>query len=246
MEENECMVCFSIYDDKDRRPRFMPCGHTSCSKCLEEAITKNSKMCPKCRRNYQASNVKDLPVNFSLMGLVTSLNIPERLPECNEHQLPVSHRCSTHKIWVCESCQNEDHSPVSCKIITMSEELKIKKATQLDQSQPLLKTFEEKCKQTDDSKTKCKKLIEENDEEIIRLETMVKILQDEIQKRKTSKVQMENNYSMFDQKLETIKDKRSSYDNAVTSLQSSETIKGVSKCSVEVKNEAKKIPLISK
>ncbi|CAL4179735.1 unnamed protein product, partial [Meganyctiphanes norvegica] len=117
MEENECLVCFSIYDDKDRRPRFMPCGHTLCSLCLGRAITENSKACPKCRRNYPASDVEDLPVNFSLMGMVTSLSISERLPECPEHQLPVSHRCTTHKCWVCQSClSEEDHSPGSCKI----------------------------------------------------------------------------------------------------------------------------------
>ncbi|CAL4083567.1 unnamed protein product, partial [Meganyctiphanes norvegica] len=244
-EENECLVCFSIYDDKERRPRFMPCGHTLCSSCLEKAITENSKTCPKCRRSYTASNVENLPVNFSLMGLVTSQNTSDKFPECTEHLLPVSHKCTTHKIWVCESCQSEDHMPVSCKMIAIREELKRKKETQLDQSQPLLKTFEETCKKTDDRKIQCQKFIEENDKEIIRLETMVKRLQDEIQRKRTSKVQMENNYSIFDQKLGTIQRKRSSYDKAVTSLKSSETIRGVSKCSVEVKNETKKLQLVS-
>ncbi|CAL4125484.1 unnamed protein product, partial [Meganyctiphanes norvegica] len=67
MEETECIVCFSHYDEEEHRPRVMPCGHTLCSDCLERAIREDSKMCPKCRARYSASNVDDLSVNFSLM-----------------------------------------------------------------------------------------------------------------------------------------------------------------------------------
>ncbi|CAL4184405.1 unnamed protein product, partial [Meganyctiphanes norvegica] len=241
MDENECIVCFSIYDDKERRPRFMPCGHTLCSSCLEKAISDNSKMCPKCRRKYQASSMNDLPVNFSLMGLVTS----ERLPECPEHQLPLSHRCTTHKAWICQSCLTEDHSPGSCNIITLREELSIKKSAQLDLAQQLLNKFEEKCKKSDDSKHPYLKLIEESEYDILRLEAIVNDLQAEIHRKRTFKAQMENNYSMFEYKLSIIRGKRSSYDAVVRSLKSSETLKEVSRCSVEVQKEAKKLQLIA-
>ncbi|CAL4118821.1 unnamed protein product, partial [Meganyctiphanes norvegica] len=138
-----------------------------------------------------------------------------------------------------------DHSAEVCKIITIKEELNIKKSTKLNQSKPLLNTFEETCKKTNDSKKLCKKVIEENDEEIIRCETMVKSLQEDIQRMKTCKLQMEKNYDMFDQKIEALKGKRRSYDKAVTSLKSSETIREVSRCSIEVQNEVEKLESIS-
>lgn len=271
MEEYECMVCFSHYDDDKHRPRCMPCGHTMCSKCLEKAIKEDSKMCPKCRRHFLASNLNDLPVNFSLESLVKLMNIQkctqseivkesvehqlpvnqrpsevDKLPECVEHQLPLSSRCSTHKSWICESCINEEHSPQSCKIITITEELNIKKSRQFEQSSLLLNIFKESCNKSDDCRKHFKKLIEENDKEVLKYESWVKILQDTIQETQSKNMQMVNSYSIFDQKMKTLKDKRSNYDEAVKSLLSSETIRGVSSCSVEVQNEAKKLQSISK
>ncbi|CAL4177720.1 unnamed protein product [Meganyctiphanes norvegica] len=216
-----------------------------CSLCLERAIIERSKTCPKCRTPYSASNIKELPVNFSLEGLVKSLSISDKLPECTEHQLSVSHRCSTHKVWVCKSCLTEDHSAELCKIITIREELNIKKRKKVNQSKPLLNRFEKTCKKSNDCQKQCQKLMEENDEEIIRYETMVKRLQEDIRRKKTSKWQMQTNYELFGKLFETLKGKRRSYDRAVTSLKSSETIREVSRCSIEVQNEIEKLQLIS-
>ncbi|CAL4142357.1 unnamed protein product [Meganyctiphanes norvegica] len=223
----------------------MTCGHTMCSLCLERAIIEQSKMCPTCRTPYSASRVKELPVNFSLEGIVKSLSTSDKLPECTEHQLPVSHRCSTHKAWVCQSCRKEDHSSKVCKFITISEELNIKKDIKLAQTQHLLNKFEEACKQSNECKKQCKKVMEESDKEIIRYETMIKRLQEDIKKKKTIKLQMEKYYNMFDQKIETLKCKRRSYDNAITSFKSSETIREVSRCSIVVQNEVEKLQSIS-
>ncbi|CAL4174795.1 unnamed protein product [Meganyctiphanes norvegica] len=245
MEDSECIVCFSKYNDEEQRPRSMPCGHTMCSLCLERAILEQSKMCPKCRTPYSASSVKELPVNFSLEGLVKSLSTSNKLNECTEHQLPVSHRCTTHKAWVCKICLLEDHSEELCKIITIWEDFNIKKGTKLNKSKPLINKFEETCQKINDCIKLFKKVIEENDEEIIRCETLVKRLQEDIQRKKTSKLQMEKNYDMFGQKIKALKVKRRSYDKAVTSLQSSESIREVSRCSIDVQNEVEKLQSIS-
>ncbi|CAL4224504.1 unnamed protein product, partial [Meganyctiphanes norvegica] len=245
MEDSECIVCFSKYNGGEQRPRSMPCGHTMCSLCLERAIIEQSKMCPKCRTPYSASSAKELPVNFSLEGILKSLSTSDKLNECNEHQLPLSHRCTTHKAWLCKNCLLEDHSEEVCKIITICEDLNIKKSTKLNKSKPLLNKFEETCKKTNDCKKLCKKVIEEKDEEIIRCETLVKRLQEVIQRQKTSKLQMEKNYDIFGQKIEALKGKRRSYDKAVTSLKSSETSIEVSRCSIEVQNEVEKLQSIS-
>ncbi|CAL4230361.1 unnamed protein product, partial [Meganyctiphanes norvegica] len=176
MEENECIVCFSRYDDKEQRPRVLHCGHTLCSKCLKTAIRGNTKMCPKCIQKYSALNVKDLPVNFSLENMMKSANTSDKLPECAEHQLLVSHRCFTHKAWVCQSCLKEDHSSEACTIITINEQLDIKKSTQLAQCQPFIDAFREICQRSNDCKKQCQKRMEENYEEILRNESIIKRL----------------------------------------------------------------------
>lgn len=100
MEATECIVYFSRFDENLHRPRSLPCGHTECTECIENAIEIMSKECPKCRAIYAASNVNDLPVNFSLEGIIKVLNVSKKnegneLSDCNEHQLPLISRCST-------------------------------------------------------------------------------------------------------------------------------------------------------
>ncbi|CAL4234348.1 unnamed protein product, partial [Meganyctiphanes norvegica] len=215
-----------------------------CTVCLETAISQQSRKCPKCRAPFVAATVKNIPINFALEDVMKLLDGSKKskrndLPECTEHQLTVSHKCSTHKAWVCQSCIKEDHSSEACKIITISEELDIKKSTQLNQSQPLINKFEETCKKSDDYRKHCKKVIEENDAAIVRL-------QQEIQRKTNSKLQMEKSYAMFDQKLEMLKGKGSSFEKALASLKSSESIRGVSRCSVEVQMQAENLHSISK
>ncbi|CAL4083125.1 unnamed protein product [Meganyctiphanes norvegica] len=259
------MVCFSRYDDEEHRPRSLPCGHSMCTECLDTAIRKQTRMCPKCRTVYSASNVKEIPVNYPLESVVELLSIskntkgdepPELLripkdtkenefPECPEHQLQVSHRCSTHKAWVCQSCLAEDHSSKACKIITVNEELNIKKSIQIDQTKSPVNAFEKTCKKVEYTKKQCKKLMKECDKDIVKTEKAVQIFQENIQRKKNSRMQMDVNYASFCEKLGKLKSKRRVYDQAVTSLKTSETIKGVSQCSIEVRNETAKLQLLS-
>ncbi|CAL4117193.1 unnamed protein product, partial [Meganyctiphanes norvegica] len=272
MEGIECIVCFSQYDEKEHRPRVMICGHTLCSLCLERAIREDGKKCPKCRKLYSASHVEELPVNFSLECVVKSLKISkstkevkpmectkhklpvkpnnsenakvEKLPECPEHQLAVSHRCSAHKSWICQSCLIEDHSSGSCKIIPISEELNNKKSRQLVLAEPYLNRFEESCKKAKGYKEQYKKLIEGYGEDINIHERLIERLQEEIQRLKNSRMKIEGKLDIFDKKLGYLENK-SSYDQAVISLRSSTTIRDVSKCSVNVQNEAEKLKALS-
>ncbi|CAL4141465.1 unnamed protein product [Meganyctiphanes norvegica] len=207
-------------------------------------------MCPKCRTLYTASNIKDIPINFSLESVLNLLDISKStkandLPECIEHLLQVSHRCSTHKAWICKRCVREDHSMQSCKIISVSDELDIKKAMQVDQSNPLLNTFEETFTKSDDCKNLYKQLLKECDEDVIRYEKMTKKLQEKCEKVKKSRKQIEERYENFGQMLDKQKFKKRVFDKAVTSLRSSETIREVARCSVEVQTEAEKLQLVS-
>ena len=137
--------------------------------------------------------------------------------------LPVNHRCTMHKSWLCQTCL-EDHSQVSCNLITIEKELKNRKSVQLDKVKLFQDGFEEAYKDAEDCKHQYKRQIEENIEEITNYDAMVKRLQEKIKRKRIIQVQLEFRYATYDKKLERLKDKKSPYDKAITSLMTSETM----------------------
>ncbi|XP_034236826.1 uncharacterized protein LOC117642615 isoform X2 [Thrips palmi] len=61
----DCDVCLESFNDKDRRPKCLPCGHTFCLRCVTQ---QKDKKCPIDRKAYRpvASN---LPDNFKIIEL---------------------------------------------------------------------------------------------------------------------------------------------------------------------------------
>jgi len=46
-EEGDCALCFFAFDSTYRRPLLMPCGHSVCQECVEEAQKKGETIeCP--------------------------------------------------------------------------------------------------------------------------------------------------------------------------------------------------------
>ena len=52
-----CPICYDHYNDKDKIPRIVQCGHTFCQNCLMDLRTSNILTCPTCRK-YFAPDVK--------------------------------------------------------------------------------------------------------------------------------------------------------------------------------------------
>ncbi|CAL4204064.1 unnamed protein product, partial [Meganyctiphanes norvegica] len=194
MEESECIVCFSQYNEDEHRARCMPCGHTMCSKCLKKTIREVSKMCPKCRQHFTAARLEELPVNFSLEGMIKS-----------------------------------------------SKSLK----TQLELAKPCISIFEESCKKAEECKKQSQKIFKEYEEAIIRKENIIAKLQEEIKTQKNARRKMEEKVVVLDEKLSGLKEKRNSYEQAITPLNISESIREVFRWSVEVQNEAEKLISVS-
>ena len=66
----KCSICYGDYNDKDKCPRFLGCGHTFCSRCLERLLAGNT-ICPKCRKQGTVpSGVEGLLKNFALLDIV--------------------------------------------------------------------------------------------------------------------------------------------------------------------------------
>jgi uncharacterized protein YbaR (Trm112 family) len=62
-----CPICFDTFNDKDKIPRILQCGHTFCQSCLMDLRTSNILTCPTCRK-YFSADVKQLIKNFTILG----------------------------------------------------------------------------------------------------------------------------------------------------------------------------------
>jgi hypothetical protein len=94
----ECGICFESYssnnnkassssssssnnsnsnsnDQHNRVPRVLPrCAHTFCTSCIQQLIQSSTIVCPFDKRKFQASSVKDVPINFALCELIERID----------------------------------------------------------------------------------------------------------------------------------------------------------------------------
>ena len=76
----ECSVCIQLYDGTSRKPRMMSCGHTYCEECLAKLYNKPDIRCPTCRKRETRRNMRNLPLNYSIISLIDVI-----CQECNEY-----------------------------------------------------------------------------------------------------------------------------------------------------------------
>ncbi|UJR23538.1 hypothetical protein I4U23_026527 [Adineta vaga] len=65
----ECPLCLDRFD----QPRLIPCGHTYCTKCLNELCAGNDAIiCPQCRRQHDvpSAGINVFPRNLSYQQLL--------------------------------------------------------------------------------------------------------------------------------------------------------------------------------
>ncbi|CAH3185005.1 unnamed protein product [Porites lobata] len=99
----ECSICFERYNDENKCPRLLSCGHSFCSCCLERLLRGNTIDCPKCRNPVAVpSGVHGLLKNFALPDIVN-----ETAPK--QHAGNTGHT-GTHE---CEAC-GEKHPANFC------------------------------------------------------------------------------------------------------------------------------------
>ena len=99
----ECSICFEGYNDEDKSPRLLSCGHSFCSRCLERLLRGNTIDCPKCRNPVAVpSGVHGLLKNFALLDIVNE-TAPKQHAENTDHT-------GTHQ---CEAC-DERHPATFC------------------------------------------------------------------------------------------------------------------------------------
>nr|XP_045590114.1 E3 ubiquitin-protein ligase TRIM21-like [Procambarus clarkii] len=80
----ECSVCFNDYDDNQLRPRTLPCYHTFCSQCIDNAIKNGQLTCPRCHARHAAKAATQFLISYSMEALVRKLKDIQRTQEKTE------------------------------------------------------------------------------------------------------------------------------------------------------------------
>ncbi|KAK4310817.1 hypothetical protein Pmani_017642 [Petrolisthes manimaculis] len=62
----ECGICFTLFDDIERRPRTLPCGHTFCTSCLIVLLETKNLTCPSCRVKHQTTTINKIPISYTI------------------------------------------------------------------------------------------------------------------------------------------------------------------------------------
>lgn len=89
----DCKVCFNTFNEADRRPRNLPCGHAYCSLCIGDMIKDACLSCPSCRTDHEATDANQFPVAYMLEEVVKKLSgiqITPTAPTCEEENTVAS------------------------------------------------------------------------------------------------------------------------------------------------------------
>ena len=100
----ECTICFERFNDENKCPRMLSCGHSFCSCCLERLLRGNTIDCPKCRNPVVVpSGVHGLLKNFALLDIVNE-TAPKQHAENTGH-------VGSHE---CEACDEKHPANFCC------------------------------------------------------------------------------------------------------------------------------------
>lgn len=96
VEDTECAVCFSTYDNVFKTPKLLACGHTFCLECLARINVTSPELktlsCPVCRK------LTDLPHGQDLPRLGNNEDIIGKLPADMQRALSIRFKRSQGKL----------------------------------------------------------------------------------------------------------------------------------------------------
>ena len=86
----DCSICLEKYNNKEKLPRILACGHTFCTSCLQKIKEKNNAekqiKCPlDSKIGFETDKIEDIPINRVVVDLI-ELNIDEKLNNENNQK----------------------------------------------------------------------------------------------------------------------------------------------------------------
>ena len=114
-DELTCIVCMEQYNNSERRPKLLLCGHTFCRACTmqyaDQHLHRTLFQCPLCKKNITIGpdGVDGLPNNLicvSILDRMKKLALTRSVekPPCKEHGTSSDHVCLTCEEVLCSKC----------------------------------------------------------------------------------------------------------------------------------------------
>jgi len=113
-----CKICTFPYNDDERKPLFLFCGHTFCAKCVETMISNPivslrnppALHCPnRCDKIVPFPNISKMRINWDLLSMVEYAASKES-KFCEKHQHKrLKYFCTQDKAYICSSCLLAEH-----------------------------------------------------------------------------------------------------------------------------------------
>jgi hypothetical protein len=114
-----CSICMETYNDSDRTPRVLSCGHSFCQETIQQLVKSDKVQCPKCRATTKLidGSVTSLPKNFDFLDALEVLAMKKQVEskevpkchECNENEAKLSCPHCENGVVLCEACDRALH-----------------------------------------------------------------------------------------------------------------------------------------
>jgi hypothetical protein len=92
MDPLECTICLEKFTkENDRAPRFLQCGHSFCTACLQRIYKNGEVTCPTCRRVLTVTLFDEIPKNFALIAALP--DSPNPASEAETSGMPICEVC---------------------------------------------------------------------------------------------------------------------------------------------------------
>lgn len=119
----ECPICYEYYDLEKRTPRMICCGHTICSRCINNLMYFEDSQIFKCPIDkipilLKKRKASCFPKNLAFLGLIEKINNTEF---CQKHMRMLEWVCEDEDLKLCPKCILEEHRGHDIKIIQSNE-----------------------------------------------------------------------------------------------------------------------------
>ena len=111
-----CKVCMERYNDADKKPLFLTCGHTFCSRCLRLIFKRAALKCPLDKQTSKYETFVSIPTNFSVLNCIHSQDLNKKNgcvvtdKKCKNHPSEsLKFYCKSHDALICQNCMIESH-----------------------------------------------------------------------------------------------------------------------------------------
>jgi len=112
------------YNDTERKPMFLLCGHSFCSKCLRLVWHKHSLVCPLDKKTHKFETFDKIPVNYSILNIVhqqraNGAAVTKSDKKCEAHpRESLKFFCISHQAIICQECMLESHLGAGHEIVS--------------------------------------------------------------------------------------------------------------------------------